>query len=51
MGHEDINFKINQLCCKFGEPIILSIGPSILDDYVFPIDVAKFPQSRPQCLH
>ncbi len=45
MGHNDINFKLNQFGCQLGQPVVLSIGPAELESKVFSPFVAELAQA------
>jgi len=45
MGHQQINFKLNQFGRQLRQPIVLPLGPPELDDKVFSLFVAELAQT------
>ena len=48
--NDDVDLEVHEFSRKVGEALVFSLGPSILNDNVFPLDVAKFAQTLPECL-
>jgi hypothetical protein len=47
---DQVHFKSNQLSRQAREPFVAAIGRSVLDDWVLPLNVPKFPQSLSEAI-
>ena len=45
----EINFKTNQVGCKVRQPFEFPFCKSVLDDNIFPFDIAKLAQPLAEC--
>src|SRR5207245_11176258 len=50
-GHDDIYLKTHEFGRKFRKPLGFTLGPSRLNDNVFPLHVPKLAQTLPKCVH
>ena len=48
-GDDDVNFETDQLGCKVRQPFELPFRISVLNDNVFPFDIAKLAQPLAKC--
>src|SRR6202158_1707187 len=47
MGHEDVDLEPNQFGCQVREPIVLALGPAVVNDNVFAFEVTQVTQACP----
>ena len=47
---DDVDFEMNQLGREVGEPLILPLRTSVLDDDVLALDLTELAQPLPECL-
>jgi hypothetical protein len=48
-GNDHINFELDQLGREHAQPITFSLTVAILNDDVLSLNMAKFPQTLPEC--
>jgi hypothetical protein len=48
-GDDDVNFETDQFGCKVRQPFEFPFRISVLNDNVFPFDIAKLAQPLAQC--
>ena len=46
MGHEDGDPEPNQFACQVREPIVLALGPAVVNDNILAFQVTQVTQAR-----
>ena len=51
MGDDEVNLEPDQLCREVGQPVVLPLGPAVLDGEVLTLHVAEVAKALPESLN